>query len=288
MKPLQRTRNEDRPCADLKTTWSLLVKVLKTAWATLVVLTLTVPAFAGHHGKKMDVVDTAAAAGTFETLIAAAKAAGLVDALKGDGPLTVFAPTDEAFGALPAGTIKTLLMPENKDQLATVLKYLVVAGELGSSALADGARLGTLAGIDAVISETEAGFNIENARIVTTDIDVSNGVIHVIDRVILPPKQMSRAAAADAIRAAIDRGVPMFNHSNAQGTVAVYKSVSQKLMREGNLTAEERARLEVGLMEAGNADDASASAWKLRYALDDVTDSLHGNGQMQSSREMSR
>jgi uncharacterized surface protein with fasciclin (FAS1) repeats len=78
------------------------MKILKTAWATLAVLTLTVPAFAGHHGKKMDVVDTAAAAGTFETLIAAAKAAGLVDALRGDGPLTVFAPTDEAFGTLPA------------------------------------------------------------------------------------------------------------------------------------------------------------------------------------------
>jgi len=181
------------------------MKILKNAWATLLVLTLTTPAFAGHHGKKMDVVDTAAAAGTFETLIAAAKAAGLVD----------------AFGALPAGTIKTLLMPENKDQLATILEYHVVAGDLGSSALADGARLETLAGIDAVISETESGFNIENARIVKTDIDVSNGAIHVIDRVILPPAQMSRADSARAIGAAIDKGVPMFNHGNAQGTVAL-------------------------------------------------------------------
>ena len=264
------------------------MKSLKTAWTTLVVLTLSVPAFAGHHGKKMDVVDTAASAGTFETLIAAAKAAGLVDALKSDGPLTVFAPTDDAFGALPAGTIKTLLMPENKDQLATILKYHVVAGDLGSSALADGARLETLAGIDAVINETEAGFNIENARIVKTDIDVSNGVIHVIDRVILPAAQMSRAEAADAIRDAIDRGVPMFNHGNAQGTVAMYKAVSEKLMREGSLTAAERARLDIGLMEAGNAHNASASAWKLRYALDDVNDSLHGNAQMQSARQMSR
>lgn len=264
------------------------MKTLKTAWAAMLVLALTAPAFAGHHGKKMDIVDTAAAAGTFETLIAAAKAAGLVEALKGDGPLTVFAPSDDAFGALPAGTIETLLMPENKDQLATVLKYHVVAGDLGSSALADGARLGTLAGIDAVISKTEAGFNIENARIVKTDIDVSNGVIHVIDRVILPPTQMSRADAADAIRDAIDRGVPMFNHGNAQGTVAVYTSVAERLMREGSLTTEERARLEVGLMEAGNAHSASASAWKLRYALDDVSDSLHGSGQMQSSRQMSR
>ncbi len=264
------------------------MKALKTIWVALAAMTLAAPAFAGDHGKKMDIVDTAASAGSFETLIAAAKAAGLVDALKSDGPLTVFAPTDEAFGALPAGTIETLLKPENKDQLATILKYHVIAGDIGSQALADGARLETLAGIDAEISQTEAGFNIQNARIVKTDIDVSNGVIHVIDRVILPPKQMSRADSAEQIRRAIDRGVPMFNHGNAQGTVAVYTAVSEQLIREGGLSAEERARLKVGLMEAGSAHNARASAWKLRYALDDVNDSLHGNDTMRVARQMSR
>ncbi len=264
------------------------MKVTNTIWVALAAMTLAAPAYAGHHGKKQDVVDTAASAGTFETLIAAAKAAGLVDALKSDGPLTVFAPTDDAFSALPAGTIETLLQPENKDQLATILKFHVVAGDLGSQDLADGARLETLAGIGAEISQTEGGFNIENARIVTTDIDVSNGVIHVIDRVILPPKQMSRTGSAGAIRDAIDRGVPMFNHGNMQGTVAVYRAVSEQLMREGNLTAEERARLDVGLMEAANAHNSRAAAWQLRYALDDVSDSLHGNGEMQVSRQMSR
>jgi len=263
------------------------MKAMKTLWVALAAMTLAAPAVAGHHGKKMDIVDTAASAGKFETLIAAAKAAGLVDALKGDGPLTVFAPTDDAFSALPAGTIETLLKPENKDQLATILKFHVVAGDLGSQSLADGASLETLAGIGALISQTEGGFNIENARIVKTDIDVSNGVIHVIDRVILPPKQMSRAESADAIQGAIDRGVPMFNHGNAQGTVAVYMAVAEQLMREGNLTAEERARLGVGLMEAANSHSSRASAWQLRYALDDVSDSLHGRGQMQT-RRMSR
>lgn len=263
------------------------MKALKTAWLALAALTLSAPAFAGHH-KSQDIVDTAASAGTFETLIAAAKAAGLAGALKGDGPLTVFAPTDDAFGALPAGTIETLLKPENKDQLATILKYHVVAGKVGSSALADGVRIETLAGIDAAISQTEGGFNIENARIVSTDIDASNGVIHVIDRVILPPQQMSRSDAARAIGKAIDRGVPMFNHGNAQGTVAAYMAVSEQLMRKGNLSAEERARLEVGLMEAANSDNARTSAWRLRYALDDVADSLHGNGQMRVSSTMTR
>lgn len=263
------------------------MKTSKTVWAALVAMTLSAPAFAGHH-KQPDIVETAANAGNFETLIAAAKAAGLAGALKGDGPLTVFAPTDDAFGALPAGTIETLLKPENKDKLATILKYHVIAGEVGSAALADGARLETLAGIDAVITQTENGFNIENARIVATDIDASNGVVHVIDRVILPPAQMSRADSADAIRQAIDRGVPMFNHGDAQGTVTVYKTVAEKLMREGSLSAEERARLELGLMAAANSRNAQAGAWQLRYALDDVSESLHGNGQMRATSTMTR
>ena len=152
------------------------MKPLKIFIATLMAATLAAPAAAGHHGKMTsDIVDTAANAGTFNTLIAAAKAAGLVGALKGEGPLTVFAPTDDAFSALPAGTIESLLKPEAKDQLATILKYHVIAGRVGSGALADGARLKTLAGIDANISKTEGGFNIENARIVQTDINASNG-----------------------------------------------------------------------------------------------------------------
>lgn len=265
------------------------MKTLKSFFVSLVVLMLAAPATAGHHGEKpMNIVDTAANAGTFNTLIAAAKAAGLVDALKGDGPITVFAPTDEAFSALPSGTIQSLLKPENKDQLATILKFHVIAGKIGSVALADGALLETLAGINASISKSEGGFNIENARIIATDIDASNGVVHVIDRVILPPAQMSRHQSATIINMAIDRGVPMFNHGNAAGTVAVYKAASEKLMRFGGLNAEERARLEMGLKAADTARNASSSAWELRYALDDVSESLHNNGKMQASVRMNR
>ena len=265
------------------------MKSLKTLYVILITAVLASPAVAGHHAeKKLDIVDTAASAGTFNTLIAAAKAAGLAGALKGDGPLTVFAPTDDAFSALPAGTIESLLKPENKDQLATILKYHVIAGKVGSAALADGARLETLAGIDAGISKTEGGFNIENARIVATDIDASNGVVHVIDRVILPPAQMSRADSAEAIRMAIHRGVPMFNHGNAEGTAAIYSATTEQLMRTGGLNSEERARLRMGLDAAAAARDANASAWELRYALDDVNASLHNNGQMQVNSRMSR
>ncbi len=111
------------------------------------------------------------------------------------------------------------------------------------------------------------------------DIDATNGVVHVIDRVILPPAQMSRADSADAIRRAIDKGVPMFNHGNMSATVAVYKAVSEQLIRTGGLNAEERMRLQVGLDQAANTQSTRTSAWQLRYALDDVNESLHG-GQM--------
>ena len=265
------------------------MKSLRLLSIALVAIAFASPAMAGHHGeKKMDIVETAANAGTFNTLIAAAKAAGLVDALKGDGPITVFAPTDDAFSALPAGTIDSLLKPENKDQLATILKFHVIAGKIGSVALADGAILETLAGIDANISQTEGGFNIENARIVATDIDASNGIVHVIDRVILPPAQMSRSDSAKIIGMAIDRGVPMFNHGNAEGTAAVYTAATEKLIQFGGLSGEERARLRMGLKASDAARSASTSAWELRYALDDVNASLHNNGKMQVSARMSR
>lgn len=142
--------------------------------------------FAGHHEEmKMDIVGTAEAAG-FTTLLAAAKAAGLVDALKGDGPLTVFAPTDEAFAALGEDTIAELLKPENKDKLASVLKYHVVAGKVKSADLA-GKELEaeTLNGESIEIDATD-GVMVDGATVITADVEASNGVIHVIDKVLMP------------------------------------------------------------------------------------------------------
>ena len=142
--------------------------------------------FAGHHEEmKMDIVGTAEAAG-FTTLLAAAKAAGLVDALKSDGPLTVFAPTDEAFAALGEDTINMLLMPENKDKLAAVLKYHVVAGKVKSTDLA-GKELEaeTLNGESLDIDATD-GVMVDGATVIKADVEASNGVIHVIDKVLMP------------------------------------------------------------------------------------------------------
>ena len=135
---------------------------------------------------KADIVDTAVAADDFNTLVAAIKAAGLVETLKGDGPYTVFAPTDAAFAALPAGTVENLLKPENKDQLVAVLTYHVIAGKVMSGDIA-GKKLSapTVQG-DAVDIDATSGVTVDGANVVTADIEASNGVIHVIDKVILP------------------------------------------------------------------------------------------------------
>ena len=135
---------------------------------------------------KPDIVETAVAAGSFNTLAAALEAAGLVETLKGDGPFTVFAPTDDAFAKLPEGTVETLLKPENKDQLTAVLTYHVVPGKLMASDVLSTDETTTVEGSPVSFSVTDDGAMIENANIVQTDIETSNGVIHVIDTVILP------------------------------------------------------------------------------------------------------
>ncbi len=144
------------------------------------------PALAGHHGKKKDIVDTAVAAGDFNTLAAALQAAGLVDTLKGDGPYTVFAPTDEAFAKLPAGTVDNLLKPENKDQLIAVLTYHVVPGKVTAEQVVNLDSATTVNGQDIDIKVMDGMVHIDNATVAKADIMTSNGVIHVIDEVILP------------------------------------------------------------------------------------------------------
>ena len=144
-----------------------------------------VMATASFAGSAKDIVDTAVGAGSFETLVAAVQAAGLVDTLKGDGPFTVFAPTDEAFAALPEGTVESLLLPENKDQLMAILTYHVVPGKVMSTDLSDDMEATTVQG-EAITIDLDNGVQVEGANVVSADIETSNGVIHVIDTVILP------------------------------------------------------------------------------------------------------
>jgi uncharacterized surface protein with fasciclin (FAS1) repeats len=133
-----------------------------------------------------DVVDTAVKAGSFKTLAAAAKAAGLVKALKGDGPFTIFAPTDEAFAKLPKGTVENLLLPENKDKLAAVLKYHVVAGNVLAADVVKLKKAKTLQGSEVKVRVDDGKVMIDNAQVIKADVLAGNGVIHVIDSVILP------------------------------------------------------------------------------------------------------
>ena len=155
----------------------------KTFFALTAATMISGAAHAGSMSK--DIVDTAVEAGSFETLVAAVQAAGLVETLKGDGPFTVFAPTDEAFAALPEGTVEELLKPENIDQLTAILTYHVVPGKVMSTDLSNGMEAATVEGSEVTIM-TEGGVTVEEANVVTADIETSNGVIHVIDQVILP------------------------------------------------------------------------------------------------------
>jgi uncharacterized surface protein with fasciclin (FAS1) repeats len=147
---------------------------------TAVSMLAVTPAFA----QDMDIVDTAVAAGTFSTLVAAVEAAGLVETLKGEGPFTVFAPTDEAFAALPAGTVEGLLA--DPAALAAILTYHVVAGKVMSTDLTEGMTAATVNGANITIT-LEGGAKVNGANITAADIETTNGVIHVIDAVILPP-----------------------------------------------------------------------------------------------------
>ena len=164
-----------------------------TKWIALAVAALAVApaALAAHRIEDKDIVDTAVAAGSFKTLVAAVKAAGLVDTLKGAGPFTVFAPTDSAFAALEKkkpGTIAFLLKPENKSKLVAILTYHVLSGKVIAAdalGLKNGTKVKTVNG-ETITVHNKSGVKINNAKVVKADIICSNGVIHVIDTVLLP------------------------------------------------------------------------------------------------------
>ena len=162
------------------------MKTTILALAALFVLPVCVKAEETATAEKT-IVETAIA-GKFNTLVAAVKAAGLVDALSGEGPLTVFAPTDEAFAKLPKGTVENLLKPENKDQLVAVLTYHVVKGSYPAAKVLGADSLKTLQGGEIAVKQDSKGAMVNDSRIVKTDIECSNGIVHVIDTVLIPKK----------------------------------------------------------------------------------------------------
>lgn len=164
------------------------MKIFKTALGVLAItLGLGLPgSVKAQSMPDKDIVEIAASAGSFNTLVTAVKAAGLVDTLKGNGPFTVFAPTDEAFAKLPGGTVENLLKPENKDKLTAVLTYHVVPGRVTAGEVVNLSSAKTVNGRALRINTKDGKVMVDNARVTATDIMASNGVIHVIDTVVLP------------------------------------------------------------------------------------------------------
>ncbi len=211
--------------------------------------------------------ETASAAGSFGTLLAAVGASGLAETLGSEGPFTVFAPTDEAFGALPAGTVETLLKPENKQQLVDILTYHVIAGRVYSPDALAVRNAETVQGTTVAIAPTESGASVNNARLLTTDLDASNGVIHVIDRVLIPSRK--RVDAKKMIFDAISTGVPMYNAGHHAQCANLYQRTMETVMASTTDT-EMRSHMRMILSAAKRETCPMERAWKLRRGMDQM------------------
>jgi uncharacterized surface protein with fasciclin (FAS1) repeats len=229
------------------------------------------------------ILEVATDAGSFQTLLAAAKAAGLLEALSGPGPLTVLAPTDEAFAALAPGTVEWLLQPWNRSALERLLKHHVVAGRISSSAALEAGSALTMAGTRLEFSQANGTLSVNGAEIAATDVTASNGVVHVLRRVLEVPAQeqapesvpatSAETTASGAVRLierAIERGVPLFNDGQALACQSVYEVAAMALLdlRQPGFPA----RIEAALRRAVSSSESGASpresAWALRRALD--------------------
>lgn len=218
-----------------------------------------------------NIATTADKAGTFKTLLAAAKAAGLATALSGESELTVFAPTDEAFAKLPAGTVESLSKPENKAKLAGILKYHVVAGRVYSEDAVQAKVATTLQGSTIAITLQDGKARVNDANLIATDIDASNGVIHVIDSVMLPPesKKVTAVEASQLILGAIAQGAPTYNAGHHEACAQLYMTTASSLVSEfSDLPPHVVTNLKHVVTQAQHTSCPTDRAWKLRNGLD--------------------
>lgn len=217
------------------------------------------------------------------TLIAAVKAAGLADVLSGPGPFTVLAPSDEAFKNLPPGTLDSLLKPENKAQLAEILKLHVLSGRVFADFAVRSGTLASLRGEPLDVSLTDGRLRVGGAAVTRADVDAANGVVHVIDRVLLPKSadaatgdrrvMMSMGTGTDAtprqlIELAIERGVPLFNRGDQDACVAVYDLATAALLARPDVSDTAKQALRNAVKKAAAADGDADKAWALREGLD--------------------
>ncbi|MDF1699751.1 MAG: heme-binding protein [Planctomycetota bacterium] len=228
------------------------------------------PASASDAHLPRDLVSTAVNDGRFEVLAAALNQADLVDTLRGKGPFTVFAPTDEAFAALPANAVADLLRPENKAALQRVLTAHVVAGRVPASALLPAAAVKTLSG-----ASFDLGLRVGGANVIQADVACANGIIHVIDAVLLPPAETKEAVDAVAvIHTAIEKGAPIFNAGDPAGCAAIYLAAAKRLVGAGRDTLSDLARRDMATTIEHAPTDPTKLAWALRETFDRTLEDL--------------
>lgn len=211
--------------------------------------------------------ETAKFAGKFNTLLAAVTEAGLAETLGTKGPFTVFAPTDAAFEKLPEGTVANLLKPENKEQLVNILKYHVVSGRVYSEDALAAKSAETLLGKSISISADDQGAMVNDAKLVATDLDAFNGVIHVIDAVLLPPKET--VDARGMIRNAIAEGAHLYNSGHHQACAELYSDTYHKLMST-EVSEKLKGHMKTVMSQAAHTNCSTQRAWTLRRGMDQM------------------
>ncbi|MEL6342329.1 MAG: fasciclin domain-containing protein [Myxococcota bacterium] len=226
-----------------------------------------------------DIIDTAESAGAFETLLAALDAANLTTALRDEGPFTVFAPTDAAFAMLPDGTVERLLRPENRDDLKRLLTYHVIAGQIEAADAAYAKQATALSGDTIAFGFSNGQLTAAASPVSATDIQTANGVIHVVDSVLIPPNgpdamSSSVSEAQEIIRLAIRRGAPLFNNGQPEACAAIYEVAARSLITLEAVDPDATATLRRALTQAEGAHSAADQAWALRRAFDQLLEQM--------------
>ena len=218
-----------------------------------------------------DIVEIASKSGKFGVLLKAAQKAQLVEALKSEGPLTIFAPTDEAFAKLPKKTLNQLLQPENIGMLQTVLKYHVISGSYKSSNLPI-LPLATLAEQDVKFSVSNETVFINESKITQVDIEAANGIIHVIDSVLIPELNSTTPTVKSLISKSISMGVPQFNHGNHEACANIYEMtlLGLSMLSENQLDSESKKLVSKSINALSKLDSPTDKSWEARKCLDQV------------------
>jgi len=219
---------------------------------------------------------TATEAGIFNTLVAAVGAADLGGVLSGDGPFTVFAPTDDAFAKLPAGTVESLLEPGNKQKLVDILKYHVVSGRVYDDQAVKARSAQTLLGRSVKIGYSAQGISVNDATVISKNIETSNGVVHAIDTVLIPGSSLSPAEAIGMLTSAIEQGVPAYNSGDHRLCCDIYQSTMTTLMDTGinGADAHTMSMISNTLTQAGHSTSDTNRAWALRGGMDSLKSRL--------------